>query len=1144
MPSTLQLKVFLTGRVTVETDGAVIDEARLGGRQGRLVFAYLVAEQGRAVPRDELAEALWGETPPATRDKALTVLVSKLRGALVDAGLDRGGLLTAAFGCYRLDLPEGTWVDLFEAASDVTKAERALAAGDLERARSAAASAESLAGRPFLPGEEGTWAEDRRRGLADVRERALDVLADACLRAGAAREASKWAEELIALAPFRETGYRRLMEAHVAAGDRAEALRVYERCRRLLADELGAYPSPEIESMYRGLLEVQPVEPARSHQPALDAPVVRDGAPRPRRRRLAVALAGGVAAAATVVAVVVLPGEGSRSAAAAISANSVGAVSTSTGRIVGSIPLGGAPSDVTSGGGSLWVSMSDRNSVSRIDPATSTIQQTIGVGSGPAGLAFGGGFVWVANSLAGTVTQIDPLANGGQAVATIPVGNGPNDIAYGAGAVWVANTLDRTVTRVDPVTGTTSPPIAVAVGADAIAAGRGAVWVTSESAGVLSRIDPATHAVTQRINVGNAPVAVAVGPSGVWVANDQDGTVSRIDSATGRPEGLIRVGAGPNGVSFAANGSVWVSNGLSGTLSRINAKTGRVVATTRIGALPQAVALAGDRAFVAAQGASGAHRGGTLRLVISNPPGVYSSPIPQSLDPGFGYPASELLTLTNDGLLAYGRSGGAAGYRVVPDLAARMPTIGDGRRSYTFQLRRGIRWSTGALVRPADVRRGIERALAASGGNLPGAYLAGLVGGKGCVTRPKQCDLSRGVVTRAGSSTITFHLTAPDPDFLYRLALPTFDAVPARTPLTATLPLPATGPYRIASFSAKPGAITLVRNQRFRVWSAAAQPGGYPDQIIERYSYTAAAAVRAVERGGADITTDGPDQTWSPGLAAMLQTRYSSRLYTEPLLVTLGLWMNTRLAPFDDVRVRRALNYAVDRNHLVDVNGGSIEARVDCQFLPPNIDGYRPYCPYTAAPTARGTYSGPNMAKARRLVAASGTRGQRVTVWFYDIPVGRQNGAYFVTVLRSLGYRAVLKTVAHDGQPTWRSGRQAGVSGWGADYPSSGNLLSTQFSCASYTTSEKTNANAAGFCDKRIDRQIARATALQSQDPNAASHVWATIDRELTDAAPWVPMKSNLSADFVSRRTGNYKYCWLSGQTGVVSACLDQLWVR
>ena len=185
MANTLRLKVFVTGRVAVETDGAVIDEAHLGGRQGRLLFAYLVAERGRSVPRDELAEALWGETPPATRDKALTVIASKLRAALGDAGLDGRGLLTAAFGCYRLDLPEGTWVDLFAAASSARDAEDALAAGDLERARAAAGEAESLVRRPFLPGEEGTWVEEKRRELADLRERALDVLTDACLRSGA-----------------------------------------------------------------------------------------------------------------------------------------------------------------------------------------------------------------------------------------------------------------------------------------------------------------------------------------------------------------------------------------------------------------------------------------------------------------------------------------------------------------------------------------------------------------------------------------------------------------------------------------------------------------------------------------------------------------------------------------------------------------------------------------------------------------------------------------------------------------------------------------------------------------------------------------------------------------------------------------------
>src|SRR5580765_2089504 len=251
MANTLRLKVSVTGRVAVETDGAVIDEAQLGGRQGRLLFVYLVAARSRPVPTDELADVLRGESAPATWEKALTVIASKRRGLVADDGIT----LTNAFGCYRLDLPDGTWVDLFAAASGAQDAEEALAAGELDQARAAAESAESMARRPFLAGEAGAWVEQKRRDLADIRERALSVLADACLRSGAAPEAAKWAEELIALSPFREAGYRRLMEAHVVAGNRAEALRVYEQCRQLLAEELGAYPSPETDSIYRALLE-------------------------------------------------------------------------------------------------------------------------------------------------------------------------------------------------------------------------------------------------------------------------------------------------------------------------------------------------------------------------------------------------------------------------------------------------------------------------------------------------------------------------------------------------------------------------------------------------------------------------------------------------------------------------------------------------------------------------------------------------------------------------------------------------------------------------------------------------------------------------------------------------------------------------
>jgi SARP family transcriptional regulator, regulator of embCAB operon len=300
------LRVFLAGRVAVEADGHVIGEARFPGRQGRLLFAYLVAEQGRPVPRDELAEALWGTAPPATWQKALTVIASKLRNVLADAGVDPTNALTGAFGCYRLELPEGTWVDVIAAAAAAQTAEEALAAGELQKARAQATLAASLAQQPLLPGDDGSWLDEKRRELAELRVRALRTLADACLDLGDASEAVKWAEQVTALEPFRETGYRRLMEAHVAAGNRAEALRVYERCRRLLAEELGTYPSPETESIYRSLLDEQP---RRDAPKALPLP---PGPPETHRRRRAALVFAALLVAAAVAATLALESRGGR----------------------------------------------------------------------------------------------------------------------------------------------------------------------------------------------------------------------------------------------------------------------------------------------------------------------------------------------------------------------------------------------------------------------------------------------------------------------------------------------------------------------------------------------------------------------------------------------------------------------------------------------------------------------------------------------------------------------------------------------------------------------------------------------------------------------------------------------------------------
>jgi peptide/nickel transport system substrate-binding protein len=1082
------------------------------------------------VPRDELADAIWGESPPATWEKALTVIASKLRGLVAEDGIT----LTNAFGCYRLDLPEGTWVDLFAAASGAQDAEEALAAGELDQARAAAESAQSLARPPFLPGEDGAWVEQKRHDLADIRERALSVLADACLRSGAGPEAAKWAEELIALSPFREAGYRRLMEAHVVAGNRAEALQVYERCRLLLAEELGAYPSPETDSIYRQLLAAPAPDDQASAVPSgeVSPPLrgaTRERSPAVRRRTLLVGALAGVIAAAVAVPLFAFSSGGSRPTQldGSLAGNAVGAVSASTGHIFAAIPLSASPDAIAAGAGSIWVAMSDRGAVSRIDPATNTVQQTIPTPGGPSALTVGGGFVWVADTIAGTVAQIDPRTNGGKLVGAIRVGNVPSGIAYGLGAVWVANSVDRTVIRIDPVTGAPGRPIAVEDGADGVAVGDGSVWVVGQSAGVLSRIDPVTRTVAGTTGIGNEPAAVAVGPDAVWVVNGADGTVSKIDPSSGHLEGAFGVGKQPSGIALAADGHVWVANAGSLTLTELDPATGHVIRTVPTGALPGGVALDGETAYVAAQVPPSAHRGGTLTLAVANPPGLYAQPIPKELDPASGYSAWELLTLTNDGLLGYSQAGGSESYKVVPDLATGLPTVSDGGLRYTFQLRKGIRYSTGGVVQPADIRRGIERALLESGGQTPGSYLAVIEGGGGCLTG-ERCDLTRGITTSPGSSTVTFHLSKPDPDFLFQLALPDYDAVPASTPLHARLPLPATGPYKISGYQKK-GLVVLVRNPRFHVWSVAAQPNGYPDRIVERFRYTGPSAIRAVKRGTADVTADGFDQTWPPALAASLQTRYSSQLYPAPQLTILGLWLNTRLAPFNDVRVRQAFNLAVDRSRLAQINGGEVA----CQFLPPNVNGYSSYCPY----------NGPNLTKARRLVAESGTKGQPVTIWIYDIPAGHRNGPYLVSVLRSIGYKARVEYVPHDGPFTWRPDRQAGVQGWGGDYPSADNIFRT-FLCSSYTTNPSTNLNFAGLCDRDLDAQVARAVSLETTNPAAAAGAWHSADRMLTDEAPWLPMKVFVSTDFVARRVGNYRYCWLSGGSGMTGACLDQLWVR
>jgi DNA-binding SARP family transcriptional activator len=219
-------------------------------RQGRVLFTYLVVNRHRQSSRDELADALWADSLPPDVDGALSVVLSRLRRAVgMDAIEGRGEV--------RLVLHSDAWVDLEAAEEAIHRAESAIAQQQWARAWGPSLVALFVARRGFLPGEDAGWIERHRRRLEDIQCSALECYTASALNLGGGElhVGERTARELITLAPFRESGYRLLMEILAARGNVAEALRVHEELRNLLRDELGAAPNPEIQTLHMRLLK-------------------------------------------------------------------------------------------------------------------------------------------------------------------------------------------------------------------------------------------------------------------------------------------------------------------------------------------------------------------------------------------------------------------------------------------------------------------------------------------------------------------------------------------------------------------------------------------------------------------------------------------------------------------------------------------------------------------------------------------------------------------------------------------------------------------------------------------------------------------------------------------------------------------------
>jgi YVTN family beta-propeller protein len=830
-------------------------------------------------------------------------------------------------------------------------------------------------------------------------------------------------------------------------------------------------------------------------------------------RRRAAALAGVAVASAVALALVLLvAGRGSH--AAGVAANSVAFLGANGGGLRNQVSVDEQPSAVAFGEGAVWSANSASGTVSRIDPVSRTVRDTIPVGSSPSGIAVGGGGVWVANHDDNTVSWISPQSN--TEVRRIPVGAGPTAVAYGAGSVWVANSDDRTMSRIDPRSGAVVKVVHTDAIGRGIAVGGGVVWVTDEATRSVLQVEPATNLVVGHVNVGTGPTGVAYGGGSVWVANALDGTVSQVDPSTLTVRSTIPVEGGPAGIAFG-DGSVWVIAEFGERIDRIDPVQARVADSTTVGNRPAGVAAGDGGVWIAVQESGAGHRGSRL-VVVSGRLGT--------IDPSLQNftTTSDIFKVVYDGLTGGRRVGGAGGTQLVPDLAAALPLPTDGGKSYTFQLRPGIRYSDGTRLRAMDFRRALERGFELASPSVGPDYFGGLVGASSCVPH-RPCNLERGIVVQ-GSDTVTFRLQAPDPRFLLNLqgVYPIPPGTPARD--IGTKPVPATGAYAIESYA--PGKLlTLTRNRYFHVWSEAARPDGYPDEIVWRILPDPASAAGEVLKGKADLLYGG----FTRGAQAQkLKDLYPQRLRVRPQNATVFVHLNVRRPPFDDVRVRRALNYAVDRKYVAGLRG-RVLAQLTCQLVPPSVPGYAPYCPYTIYPTPDGEWKAPDVARARALIRASGTRGQSVVVWtgaFFT-----EEARYLVGLLGRLGYHARLHYVANSAgyfhQLLAHPEIQASFLGW----------FGTQLAADMFAALRCGNeVNLAYFCDHRIDAQVARLTRRQSADPAAAAKLAARIDRELVLAAPWVPLFTPRIADFTSARVGNFQWnAWSQ-------VLLEQLWVR
>jgi peptide/nickel transport system substrate-binding protein len=524
---------------------------------------------------------------------------------------------------------------------------------------------------------------------------------------------------------------------------------------------------------------------------------------------------------------------------------------------------------------------------------------------------------------------------------------------------------------------------------------------------------------------------------------------------------------------------------------------GRSVATSLGRAWLAAALIAATALVITGCGSSGDSTPESSTLEVT-----YAA-FPDYLDPSLSYSIEGLSAMweTYVPLLTYAHANGVAGTKVIPGLARAMPKISDDGRTYTLYLRKGLRYSDGTPVRASDFPATIERVLALNSAVSP--FFTDIVGAEK-FAKDKKGGIP-GIQTDDASGRIVIHLVKPRSTFTNELAMLAAAPLPAdtkRKDLSGSPP-PGTGPYAIVA--SKPGRSWAYR--RNPQWAKTDGPllpqipDGHYSAIDVQVNTNPETAVNDVIRGKLDWMEEPPP----PDRYEELSNRFEgTQLLVTPQIDIYYFWMNVQQPPFDDVQVRRAVNYAIDPAALERIYGGQM--RATHQVLPAAMPGHQPFNLYPH-----------DMAKAREMIAAADPKERKVTVWTDDYGPNKQAGEYYEGVLKELGLEPTLKVVPAANYTTIIGNESTpdldtGWSAWYMDYPHPNDYFQPQLSGESILPTASSNYSR--FDDPAINREIAKL-GTEPLGP-AQEAAYAQLDRAVMKQAPWAPFGTTEMVTFVS----------------------------